>query len=172
MRKIMRMVCFALLITASPAYAFEHINAHVPDAQKVGETRLRVMFWDVYDAALFAPSGKWDEQKPFALALSYLRDLKGHKIADRSVVEIRKQGFADEVKLADWHAQMKRIFPDVNKETTLTGVYTASGETLFFNGNLQIGQIKDPDFGKHFFDIWLGAKTSEPHLREQLLGRP
>ena len=31
------------------------------------------------------------------------------------------------------------------------------------------GRYQDPEFGRQFFAIWLGEKTSEPAMRRQLL---
>jgi hypothetical protein len=171
MRNIVRIACLLAIIGVTPAYALDQIGQYVPQAEKVGHGRLSVMFWDVYDASLYAPNGKWDKSAPFALQLFYLRDIPGKKIADRSIEEIRNQGFQDEVRLADWHAQMIRIFPDVDKNTSLTGIYTDTGGTIFLSGSKEIGRINDPVFGKYFFDIWLSEKTSAPDLRQKLLGQ-
>lgn len=170
MHKVVRTACALAVLGISPATAAEFIQQHVPSAKIVGEGRLSVMFWDVYDAELLAPEGKWEQTSPFALKLSYLRDIKGKKIADRSAQEMRDQGFDDEVKLAAWHAQMRNIFPDVYEGITLTGVYTKSGETVFYKNEKKIGQIQDPEFGKLFFDIWLSEETNAPGLRQKLLG--
>lgn len=172
MRKFFAIATFimGLGLGLSPALAFDAIYNNVPQAEKIGEGRLTYLFWDVYDAALFAPQGQWERDKPFALSLSYLMDLKGKKIADRTIEEIRKQGFDDELKLADWHAQMKRIFPNVSDGVSLIGVYTESGETIFYMDDINIGVIEDPEFGPYFFDIWLGEQTTAPDLRKKLLG--
>lgn len=170
MRKIFQTACILGALMASPAYAFDYIDSHVPNAEKVGEGRLTYFIWNVYDAELYAPDGKWEKDKPFALRLSYLMNLDGGDIADRSIEEIRKQGFDDEEKLKMWHTQMKRIFPDVNETTTLTGIYKANGETAFYENGYGLGRISDPEFGRYFFDIWLGEQTSAPKLTQQLLG--
>ena len=65
---------------------------------------------------------------------------------------------------------MAAIFPDVTAGTCLTGVYDAHGATVFYLSGKMIGHIDDPEFGKRFFAIWLGDKTSQPALRAQLLG--
>jgi len=172
MLKILSLTFFMLHFFAiNPALAnMPFVEKHIPKAQKVGEARLTVMFWDVYDATLFAPNGQWAKQKPFALTLSYLRDFEGEDIADRSIKEIRKQGFDDEVKLATWHTQMRQAFPDVQNGDQLTGIYTQDGHTLFYMGDKRVGTIKDPEFGKKFFAIWLGPETSIPNFRYSLLG--
>lgn len=156
---------------SSPAAGNDLVAKHVPSAQAVGKGRLSIFFWDVYDAVLLAPNGQWTAQAPFALSLTYLRDIDGRDIADKSAEEIRDLGLDDEVKLAAWHNQMLNIFPDVKEGTNLTGIYAGNGESIFFHKNKEIGRISDPDFGHYFFDIWLNTKTSAPQLRAKLLGQ-
>lgn len=167
-------VIFAFLL-AVPAHAqtATYVHNYVPSAKIVGQGRMSFMFWDIYDAALYAPEGEFKDVKkghPFALSLTYMRDLKGRDIADRSVQEMRALGFDDELTLATWHGQMRQIFPDVSEGMTLTGFYTAEGESVFYWDAKEIGRIRNPDFGKYFFSIWLAPDTSEPDLRAQLLG--
>jgi hypothetical protein len=170
MRNIICIVCAMAVLGFTPAHAVEYIRAHVPAAEKVGEGRMVYMVFDVYDATLYAPQGSWNSSKPYALQLSYLRNLNGKEIADVSVEEIRNQGFTNEAKLADWRTQMRNIFPDVKNGVSLTGVRTKAGTTIFYKDNVEIGRIKDPQFSKAFFGIWLNEKTSEPDLRRKLLG--
>lgn len=148
----------------------EVVQASVPGASLVGRGVLSYAFWDIYEATLFAPDGVWDSNKPFSLSIKYFRTINGKDIANRSVQEIRQQGFTDEVTLAAWNSQMKTIFPDVKKGTMLTAVYIPDKQTTFYSGTDVIGVIKDDDFGRSFFGIWLAEKTSEPKLRRDLLG--
>ena len=162
----------ALLLCFSPAgFAIEVVHISVPEASIVGRGTLTYAFWDIYDATLYAPQGKWDKNKPFALSIKYNWPLEGKSIADRSVQEMRKQGFQDEVKLATWNTQMKAIFPDVRQGTVLTAVRAQGGKTVFYEDNKMIGSIKGDEFGQYFFDIWLSEKTSAPDLRRNLLGQ-
>lgn len=168
MRKLI--ILFMCLTVSIGAKAEEIVQLQMPDASPVGSGRLTYLFWDVYDATLYAPGGKWESSKPFALTLHYLRSIEGEDIADRSAEEIRQQGFENEVKLAGWYSQMKAIFPNVENGSTLTGMYVPDKPTRFFSNNKQIGVIHDPEFGKWFFNIWLAKNTSEPSLRKKLLG--
>lgn len=166
---ILAIAAFALLAPGN-ANATEYIEKYIPQAEKVGEGRLTYLFWNIYDAALFAPEGAWQKEKPYALKLSYLMDIEGKKIADRSAEEMRNQNLANEVEIATWHSQMKRIFPDVSEGTILTGVYTQNGDTVFYKDGSEIGRIQDPKFSEAFFGIWLNKQTSSPDLRRKLLG--
>lgn len=150
------------------------INEYVPDANIVGQGRLYFLLKKVYVARLYAPEGMWRTdigyERPFALQLTYNMGIEGNAIAERSVEEMRKQGWSDETQLSQWLDEMRVIFPDVEDGTVLTGIYTAEGQTKFFEGTTPIGTIDDPLFGEAFFNIWLSEQTSEPDLRDELLG--
>jgi len=142
-----------------------------PALDLVGSGTLTFFVFRVYDAWLWAPGGQWSQSEPFVLDLRYSRALVGAQIADRSVVEIRKQGRASEAQLASWGAFMRQTFPDVSEGDRLTGEFIPRGATRFyFNGELR-AEIQDPEFGPAFAAIWLAPETSEPRLRRALLGR-
>lgn len=170
----MRKLCVVLVLilsSLSPALAGDTIQKYVPNAKLVGNAKLSVAFWDVYNASLYSPNGILDENAPYALTLHYLMELKGTDIADRSVKEMKKQGFDNEAKLQDWHVKMLKIFPNVKKGTELSAVFLPNKSTHFYHNNQSIGSINDPEFTLQFSNIWLHEKTSEPELRRQLLGQ-
>ena len=170
MRKLL-ITLFISILAGTGAWADVDVaTRHVPDASLVGKARLKVLFWKVYDAELYAPNGDWSANAPFALSLNYLRKLEGEQIAKRTIVEMRKQGFEDEVTLARWFDDMRSIIPDVEKNTRITGVADDTQNTLFYSDGKLIGEIKDPLFTQKFFDIWLGEKSSQPKMRNKLLG--
>ncbi len=160
----------AYLLFAPGAFAADVVLSAVPGASVVGRGVLSYAFWDLYAATLYAPEGRWDPTRPFALSIEYYRSIEGEDIADRSVQEMRQQGFSDEVKLATWNAQLKTIFPDVEDGTVLHAIYQPGRQTNFYRGSETIGVIKGDEFGKLFFGIWLDERTSEPELRRALLG--
>lgn len=171
MRNLLILLYISLTFFSESAQAgSQPILQHVPEAQKVGSGRLSFFIWDVYDAKLYAPGERYDFSEPFALKLSYLIDLKGADIAERSVEEMRKQGFKDEAKLKAWQQAMEKIFPDVKEGNTLTGIRDANGRSLFYLDDILIGSVEDEAFTNRFFAIWLDPKTSEPALRKKLLG--
>jgi len=166
-------VLLALVFIATPAFASgavpKYIASNVPGARMVGEGRMTYLTMDIYDATLYAPEGRLSEERPLALSLTYLRSLRGSRIADRTVEEMRKQGFHDELTLAAWHNTLQDIFPNVGNGTTLTGVLKEDGTTVFYRDGIEIGHVSDTRFGPKFFSIWLSPDTSEPDLRRQLL---
>jgi len=157
----------ALLPLLASAKDFQGV---MEQPQKVGEARLSMLFWDIYDATLIAPHGEFNKQGPFALSLTYLRDFDGDDIASRSVDEMRKLGMQDEMKLASWYQKMQQIFPDVKEGQTITGLIDKDQTSHFYLDDDLLGQVDDPEFSQWFFNIWLSEDTSEPKMRQQLLG--
>lgn len=129
-----------------------------------------MLLWDIYDAALYAPAGRWSPDGPFILSLTYLRDIDGAEIADRSAEAMRKMGFSDEMSLAAWHNQMIAIFPDVTEGSELSGLFQPGEGVRFFRGGEPIGAVTSPEFARWFAAIWLDERTGAPDLRRQLLG--
>ena len=172
MTPFQRCAATAAMLLALPTAALASTSPidELAGMDPVGEARMQVLFWRVYDARLLAPAGRWDAAGPFALSLTYLRSLDGEKIAARSIEEMRGQGFRDETTLARWYETLAGIIPDVNARDEIVGVAGADGATRFYLDGRLIGEVREPAFTRAFFAIWLGEGSSEPELRDQLLG--
>ncbi|MFZ9440309.1 MAG: chalcone isomerase family protein [Hylemonella sp.] len=105
------------------------------------------------------------------LELPYLRKLNGRAIAERSLQEMQRAGPIPEAQAQRWLARMTSIFPDIQDGDKLTGQHLPGvGARFWFNGRA-VGQIDEPEFSRLFFGIWLAPTTSEPELRQALLGQ-
>ncbi|GGF73846.1 chalcone isomerase family protein [Alteromonas lipolytica] len=147
----------------------EPVQAVVQEAKVVGKARYSYLFWDIYDAHLFASQGKWLADRPFALSLTYLRDFDGSDIASRSIKEMREQGLDNAELHSRWLQQMEALFPDVVAQDTIVGLVTENRVTRFYHNGEWLGDVEDPAFATWFFNIWLGPNTSEPEFRAELL---
>lgn len=163
-------------VAAGPARANAapaEVLSELPQPQLLGSARLRFLGLQVYDARLWAAepvsATQW-ASAPLALELQYLRRLNGRAIAERSLKEMQRQGEIAQAKAERWLAQMLQIFPDVSAGDRITGVHRpGEGARFFFNGTLR-GDVRDEEFSRWFFGIWLAPQTSEPAMRQQLLG--
>ena len=66
---------------------------------------------------------------------------------------------------------MQRVFADVKEGDRLIGVATAARTAKFFYNGAYRGEIADPAFTDAFFGIWLSEKSSQPGMRDRLLGK-
>ncbi len=138
-----------------------------------GEGSLRWFGLKIYEARLFAPQqfvAQQSFQAPFALEITYARSFAGEKIAQVSLDEIKRLSLGNTAQHGQWLAQMKALFPSVKAGDRLRGVHVPGQGAEFFFNNQPIGMIRDADFSKAFFSIWLDPKTAEPELRRSLLG--
>ena len=146
---------------------------HVPplaidDWPMVGQARLKVLFWNIYDSALYTPSGRWQGEGPYQLSLHYLRDIPVHQLIEQTDKAWREQGRAHP-RQAEWLAQLTDIWPDITEGDNLVLSVAVSGHSGFWFNGEYIGAIQDEAFGPLFGGIWLDADTPQPALRSQLI---
>ena len=162
----------ALSQTANPAAPAE-LAADLPQARLQGRGRLRFLGLRIYDIRLWAgasPVGAQWAGVPLALELEYARSLDGAQIAERSLVEMQRQAEPAADTAERWLSAMKKIFPDVRAGDRITGLNLPGQGARFFHNGVLRGEVRDTEFARLFFGIWLSPRTSEPALRESLLG--
>jgi Chalcone isomerase-like len=155
--------------TASPAAVAQAIG----NAKPLGQSRLVVFGFNIYDARLWTGDGfsaaNYASQ-PFALELRYLRNFSGAMIAERSLKEMQRLGSVSDEQAVQWLDKMKRLFPDVKKGDQLIGIHRPEGISVFTLNGKPLGEVRDRQFSRLFFGIWLSPQTSEPKMRGELIG--
>ena len=135
----------------------------------VGEARLKVLLWKVYDSALYTPSGRWLGAGPHQLSLTYLRDIP----VEQLIKETRKAwGEQNQVhpEQENWLQALAEMWPDISAGDNLVfGVGADDQNQFWFNGQ-SIGGIDHPDFAAFFGGIWLSEDSPRPALRARLIG--
>jgi len=146
------------------------LQASEEELKKVGEARLKVLFWSIYDSRLYAPGGTYERGKrPLKLEIEYLRDISAEDLVKRTGEEWESLGVTHE-RQNEWMQQLLTLWPDINKNDVLAlELDNDSDATFYFNGE-RLGRIEDDDFGQHFIDIWLSPETSRPRVRLGLIG--
>lgn len=156
---------------SSPETQAELLQA-LPQARLVGMSRLTVWGFQIYDARLWAPARFAADAfatSPMALELRYLRDVKSMDIAERSLEEMRRSQPISTAQAALWKAEMLRVIPDVAKGSRILGVHRPGRSADFWVNGKPSGEIRDAEFARLFFGIWLSPNTSEPRMRAALL---
>ena len=135
----------------------------------VGEARLKVFIWKVYDSALFTPSGRWQGGAPYQLSLHYLRDIPAATLVEETEKAWQEQG-RSHPRLNEWLGLLGDLWPDITEGDNLVFGLNASGDSVFWFNGSPVGSIDDRDFGPLFGGIWLDPDTPRPGLRAQLIG--
>jgi hypothetical protein len=170
----------ASTLAATPARARSALSASVPPevgaelagAWLIGASRLRYYGFHVYDIRLWSDSARVaaaPADHALALELVYARSLRGRQIAERTLEEMRGIAPIAADQAEAWLAWLIEVLPDVREGDRITGIQRPGQSTrLFVNGRFA-GELRDADFTRLFFAVWLSEKTSQPRLRQDLL---
>ncbi|MCC5854961.1 MAG: chalcone isomerase family protein [Idiomarina sp.] len=160
---------FATAMTTM-AQASECGAGTIADLNKVGETRLRVMLFRVYDAALYTDSGQYPEFEKLALRIDYLRSISSRQLVAATEEEWEKLGYDIGSEARTWLTELGEFWPDVRQGDCLTAVHQASEGVRFYNADGILGEIDSSTFAERFVAIWLDANSSFRRNRDQLVG--
>jgi hypothetical protein len=158
-----------LAVKAPPA----ELQDVLPLARLIGQARLSVWGFKIYDARLWSPPGlnpRNFASQPLALELAYLRDFTAADIVERSLKEMRRSASLSAAQAQQWTAEMLRVFPDVKAGDRVLFLHRPGISASFWHNGRPVGEIADPEFARLFFGIWLSLQTSEPAMRLALLG--
>lgn len=163
--RMLRCCLFGLMLLSGGSLA-----STLPPLQLVGEARLSVLFWNVYDSRLYTEDGRYSEnQRPLRLEITYLMDIKSDALVEQTAKEWEHLK-VEHPGQAAWLEQLNDLWPDVSKGDTITLELDADNRSLFYLNEKLLGDMDDPEFGEHFVAIWLSPDTSRPRVREALLG--
>ena len=136
----------------------------------VGEARLKVLLWKVYDSALYTPSGRWLGAGPYQLSLTYLRDIPVEQLIKNTRKSWDEQNRVHPEQ-ENWLQALAEMWPGIIAGDTLVfGVGADDQNQFWFNGQ-SIGGIDHPDFAAFFGGIWLSEDSPRPALRARLIGK-
>jgi hypothetical protein len=151
----------------TPALANE---SPTTEMKLVGQAKLSVLFWDVYESSLYTPSGRFiGIAAPLKLKLVYLRNIASGELVDATREQWQKLGLY-RPEHESWLQQLQAMWPNVKPGDSIVLDWSSAERSHFyFNGRL-IGTIESPNFGQLFAAIWLSEKTEYPKVRKQLIG--
>ncbi|WP_194790834.1 chalcone isomerase family protein [Pseudomonas sp. UFMG81] len=168
-----RCALYSLCLWLSLTHAWADWRTEQPNARLVGSGDFTWFGLRLYTARLWSPATAPDWQQPFALELTYHRDLSRDRLVDASLDEMRRLGgpALEAATLERWAELMRGAFVDVRPGTRITGLYLPGhGCRFYIDGQLR-RDIADPVFARAFFAIWLDPRTRDPQLRQRLLGQ-
>jgi hypothetical protein len=148
----------------------QEIDEQFTSEKPLGAGQLSWLMFDAYTAELWCDAGAWSYDVPFALRIKYEMDFSKTDLLERTFKEMDTQQKLTADARKNLTIALEASFPDVAENDTITAVYQPNGVTTFYHNGEETGTITDKTLSQRFFDIWLGAKTSEPKLRKKLLG--
>jgi len=161
-----RVICIAFMLLFSSIASAQLTPPN--DYKQVGAAKLRVLWFDIYDAELRSPDGQFSRiVGPLVLKLTYLRNIKKQKLLDETANQLRA---LEPAVVRDWLDQLEEIWPEINRGDRLAFFLDEEGFGHFYFNDRFVGSINDTRFGKAFISIWLGRNSDYPDLARKLRG--
>ncbi|GLS91926.1 hypothetical protein GCM10007916_29960 [Psychromonas marina] len=136
----------------------------------VGQGEMSWLFIDLYQASLYSPTGDYKQaQYPQALNIIYQKDIDKDHLISATEKEWQKLAF-NNTQYNGWLNQLDNLWPDIKKGDQLLFMVEDDGSGYFYHNNKLLGGVDNQQFAEAFLSIWLSKNTSEPKLRQQLLG--
>ena len=165
-----RLLAILLFILPLVATAQQAPAAQPSALQMVGEARLKVLFWSVYDSRLYTADGNYQAgERPVRLDIQYLINIDSDDLVARTASEWEAQQRSHE-RQEQWLQVLSGLWPDVSENDTISLEIQEDNRAVFYRNGELLGSLDDPDFGQYFLDIWLSPQTTRPQMRERLLG--
>lgn len=163
---MVKAVCMFFLVLLSAGASAQLTQPE--DYKPVGSAKLRVLWFDIYNAELSSPDGRFSQiAGPLFLKLTYLRNIKKQKLLDETANQLRAEN-PSVVRV--WIQQLDGIWPEISAGDRLSFFLDDTGYGHFFFNERHVGSINDVGFGRAFISIWLGEDSDFPELARKLRG--
>ena len=158
---------FSSLPTISQATVVENSGLKL-----VGEGVMSVLFWDVYLAKYYTPSGSYSQElSPLALEFNYMMDIDAKDLVEETINQWRELDLDEHPQEKQWAEQLNVIWPDVAEGDQLIFRVNDQLHSRFYYNQQYVGSIESREFSERFAAIWLSEKTTAPKVRKKLLGQ-
>ena len=145
-------------------------SAVTQDLKIVGKAEMRWLLFPLYQVSLKTADGRYQENGyPQSLDIIYRRNIAKQDLLAATDDQWQKLGVAATDR-QQWLKQLGKIWPSIKKGDRFNFTVDARGENSFSYNGKSIGGINDVRFSRDFLAIWLSPKTSQPVLRQRLIG--
>lgn len=137
----------------------------------IGNTLFSILFWDLYKSKLLTTSGTYpidNQQDKLLYEIEYLQGISSNDLIGRTIDEWVHLGISPTV-YQEYVPKLKEIWPDIKPGDSLSMLMDGEGTAFYYNQSY-VGGIESAEFGPLFLNIWLAENTSQPDLRDELLG--
>lgn len=146
------------------------VEGVLPGAERVGTASYRLLAWPLFDADLWATGGEFSWERPFALTLTYRRNISARALTNQTLSEMSRRGAGDVDSLASLGALLSGCFSDVAPRDRITGLSSGPDTAKFFVNGVQRCELRWPAFRHRFFGIWLDGQGGDRALSARLRG--
>lgn len=163
-RAVGLMLIFTLFQPAAAVPMPDHL-------QSVGSARLKVLWFEIYDAQLFNVGGRYEGiEGPMLLQLTYKRYISKDALVKETGKQLAASYRNRQAELATRLSELDAIWRDVREGESISFFLDAQSFGHFYLNQEYIGSIRDRAFSTAFINIWLAKDSDYPKMSRQLRG--
>lgn len=141
-----------------------------PSLRHVGQAEFSYLFWDIFDASLYAAGQRFSWQAPFALSLEYRREFSAEDLTTETIKSMERLTNWPKSELAAFRTTLVPCMANVEEGDRFTAVSPdADTAVLFLNGEERC-RLRKPGIRRDYFSIWLSPNSAFPEETRKLLG--
>lgn len=178
---IRRIFCISLASLALSATAVlaavEYPNSErgedshsISQYRQLGEVKFKRFIFHIYDAELRVAGSAFSWDQPYALTLTYAREISREKFVEASLAEMARIGEKEAAEVEHFRPPLMACFADVKDGDAITGHSLDANKAIFYFNGEQTCVLEAPGASRAFFSIWLGDKMLDPDRSKKLLG--
>ncbi|MCW8887220.1 MAG: chalcone isomerase family protein [Motiliproteus sp.] len=139
------------------------------DLKLVGEARLQVLWWKIFDAKLYGDLAPLDRiSGPIVLKLIYLQDFTKEDLVAETAKQLKGQ--VGDKDLETNLARLRQLWPNIREQDSISFYLDPQQMGHFYHNGQYLGSIDRKDFNHAFLGIWLSIDGSYPNLARRLRG--
>ena len=137
--------------------------------KQIGTAKFSVFIWDIYQSQLSTSSGNYpDPEGLIVYQIKYFKNIESKELIKKTIEQWQHLGIKSD-RYTPYVKQLGNIWPDIEEDDQLAFVAKGDKSAFYYNGDL-VGSIDNQGFAEVFLSIWFSEKTSQPELRDSLLG--
>ncbi len=156
-------------IISTFVFAASVYSSPLKELNKIGQGEMQYLFWTLYTAELYRGTNFQEEDQSQALRIIYEKSISKDALIEATAQQWEHLNYPQE-DIDRWIEPLQSLWPNVKPGDALILKTDKTGVSQFYFGDQSLGKIQDPEFGDAFLSIWLSQNTTEPELRQQLLG--
>ncbi|GGA68551.1 hypothetical protein GCM10011369_07730 [Neiella marina] len=161
---------------ASSSQSRDGLSELMSDQFMLGKADFDWLWWTIYQAKLFHPTGQFDFNNlpGTVLLLNYQMDIDKEDLLEQTMEQWQQLDIGDHQQQAQWLTQLHQLWPDVTEgdELIVQVANDGSSEFWFRRGSelKNLGRIDSASFTRDFLSIWLLERAEHQQFRLALLG--
>jgi hypothetical protein len=157
------------LASANPIRPVE-IDRQGMNLQHAGSGSVGFLFWQFFDADLWATNGRFSWDQPLALSLTYRTDFSARELTDSTIEEMARINGWPKDRLSGFRSEIAPCMSDVSDGDRFTAASPAPDRiVLFLNGDERC-DLSMPGLRRAYLNIWLSENSRFPDQSRRLTG--